>query len=54
VVTGLLGAAFTASTQLTGFGTEEAFFLSVMGTNVDMRGLLLAASSSVPSVCWTT
>jgi uncharacterized membrane protein len=42
VVTGVLGAAFTASTQLTGFGTEEAFFLSVMGTNVDMRGLLLA------------
>ena len=42
VVTGVLGAAFTASTELTGFGTEEAFFLSVMGTNVDMRGLLLA------------
>jgi uncharacterized membrane protein len=42
VVTGVLGAGFTAGTKLTGFGTEEAFFLSVMGTNVDMRGLLLA------------
>jgi uncharacterized membrane protein len=42
VVTGLLGAAFTATTQLTGFGSEETLYLSVMQGNVDMRGLLLA------------
>jgi uncharacterized membrane protein len=42
VVTGLLGAAFTATTQLTGFGNEETLYLSIMQGTVDMRGLLLA------------
>lgn len=42
VITGLLGAAFTATTKLTGFGSEETMYLSVMQGNVDMRGLLLA------------
>ncbi len=42
VLTGLLGAAFTATTQLTGFGTEESLYLSILQGNVDMRGLLLA------------
>jgi uncharacterized membrane protein len=42
VVTGLLGAAFTAMTKLTGFGSEETLYLSMAQGNVDMRGLLLA------------
>jgi uncharacterized membrane protein len=42
VVTGLLSAAFTATTHLTGFGSEETLYLSIMQGNVDMRGLLLA------------
>ena len=42
VVTGLLGAAFTATTHLTGFGNEETLYLSILQGNVDMRGLLLA------------
>ena len=42
VLTGLFGAAFTATTRLTGFGSEETLYLSVMQGNVDMRGLLLA------------
>lgn len=42
VVTGLLGALFTATTALTGFGTEESLYLSIAQGQVDMRGLLLA------------
>ncbi|MEV7230142.1 YibE/F family protein [Polymorphospora sp. NPDC051019] len=42
VLTGLLGAGFTALTQLTGIGSEESAYLAVMQGNVDMRGLLLA------------
>ncbi len=42
VLTGVLGAVFTATTQLTGFGTEESFYLSIQQGNVDLRGLLLA------------
>ena len=42
VLTGLLGAAFTATLKLTGFGTEESVYLSVLQGTVDMRGLLLA------------
>ncbi len=42
VLTGLLGAAFIASTALTGFANEETLYLSIMNGNVDMRGLLLA------------
>jgi uncharacterized membrane protein len=42
VLTGLLGAAFIATTALTGFGSEETFYLSILNNNVDMRGLLLA------------
>jgi uncharacterized membrane protein len=42
VLTGLLATVFTATTQLTGFGSEESVYLSVVHGNVDMRGLLLA------------
>jgi uncharacterized membrane protein len=42
VLTGLLGAGFIASTALTGFGSEETFYLSILNGSVDMRGLLLA------------
>jgi uncharacterized membrane protein len=42
VVTGLLGAAFTAATKLTGFGSDESLYLSILNRDVDMRGLLLA------------
>jgi uncharacterized membrane protein len=42
VVTGLLGALFTATTALTGFGSDESMYLSVLNSEVDMRGLLLA------------
>jgi uncharacterized membrane protein len=42
VLTGVLGAVFTATTKLTGFGDEETLYLSILQGNVDMRGLLLA------------
>ncbi|MEV0607360.1 YibE/F family protein [Polymorphospora rubra] len=42
VLTGLLGAGFTALIELTGVGSEESAYLAVMQGNVDMRGLLLA------------
>jgi uncharacterized membrane protein len=42
VVTGLLAAGFTAAANLTGFGSEETLYLSILQGNVDMRGLLLA------------
>jgi uncharacterized membrane protein len=41
VLTGLLAAVFTATTSLTGF-SEEALYLSILNTQIDMRGLLLA------------
>jgi uncharacterized membrane protein len=42
LITGLLGAGFTAFTELTGIGDEQSAFLAVFQGNVDMRGLLLA------------
>jgi uncharacterized membrane protein len=42
LLTGLLGAAFTAFTELTGIGDEQSAFLSTFQNDVDMRGLLLA------------
>jgi uncharacterized membrane protein len=42
VVTGLLGALFTATTSLTGFADETSLYVSFLDANVDMRGLLLA------------
>jgi uncharacterized membrane protein len=42
VLNGLLGALFTVTTSLTGFASEEALYLSILNTQVDMRGLLLA------------
>jgi uncharacterized membrane protein len=42
ILTGLLGAGFTALLHLTGFGTEESVYLSAIQITVDMRGLLLA------------
>jgi uncharacterized membrane protein len=42
VLTGLLGAAFTAFTELTGIGDDQSAFLSTFNSSVDMRGLLLA------------
>lgn len=42
VLTGVLGAGFTALGKLTGVGSEESAYLAVMQGSVDMRGLLLA------------
>jgi len=42
ILTGLLGAAFTAFTELTGIGDDQSAFLSTFNSSVDMRGLLLA------------
>ncbi|TQS40856.1 YibE/F family protein [Cryptosporangium phraense] len=42
VLTGLLGAGFTALTELTGLGDESSVYLSTVEGGVDMRGLLLA------------
>ncbi|GAA3394796.1 YibE/F family protein [Cryptosporangium minutisporangium] len=42
VLTGLLGAAFTALTKLTGLGDEQSVYLATVEGGVDMRGLLLA------------
>jgi uncharacterized membrane protein len=42
VLTGLLGAAFTASMHLTGIGSEDTSYLSTTRTDIDLRGLLLA------------
>jgi len=42
VLTGLLGAGFTAFTELTGIGDDQSAFLSTFNSSVDMRGLLLA------------
>jgi uncharacterized membrane protein len=41
-LTGVLAAAATAALHLTGVGTEETNFLSIMFTDVNMQGLLLA------------
>ena len=42
VITGLLGALFTATTSLTGFADEETVNLSIFNSEIDLRGLLLA------------
>jgi uncharacterized membrane protein len=42
VVTGLMGALFTATTSLTGFGSDESLYVSILNSQVDVRGLLLA------------
>ncbi|WP_084701330.1 YibE/F family protein [Cryptosporangium arvum] len=42
VLTGLLGAGFTALTELTGLGDEQSVYLATVEGGVDMRGLLLA------------
>ncbi|MER7165349.1 YibE/F family protein [Micromonospora sp. NPDC000207] len=42
VLTGLLAAAATAATHLTGFGDEDATTLSMFQSDVDLHGLLLA------------
>ncbi|SBT54224.1 YibE/F family protein [Micromonospora narathiwatensis] len=42
VLTGLLGAVATATTHLTGFGSEDATTLSMFQGEVDLHGLLLA------------
>ncbi|HEX6871689.1 MAG TPA: YibE/F family protein [Micromonosporaceae bacterium] len=42
VLTGVLGALFTAAMKLTGFGSEESLYLAMLQQDVDVRGLLLA------------
>ena len=42
VVTGLLGALFTATTSLTGFADDETINLAIYNGEIDLRGLLLA------------
>jgi len=42
VLTGLLGAGFTAALHLTGVAGDEDAFLAATRGNIDMRGLLLA------------
>ncbi|GIF19961.1 putative membrane protein [Actinoplanes tereljensis] len=42
VVTGLLGAGFTAALHLTGVAGDDAAFLAATQAGLDMRGLLLA------------
>src|SRR5439155_24336911 len=41
-LTGLLAAAATAATTLSGVSDEDSNYLSIVHANVDMRGLLLA------------
>jgi len=42
VITGLLGALFTATTSLTGFADDDTINLSIFNNEIDLRGLLLA------------
>ena len=42
IITGLLAAWFVSWARLTGFGSEEAGFLQVAGTQVNLQGVLLA------------
>ncbi|MGA5302631.1 YibE/F family protein [Nucisporomicrobium flavum] len=42
VLTGLLGALFTAAMHLTGAGSDDSSYLSVTRAGLDLRGLLLA------------
>ncbi|ABP52929.1 YibE/F family protein [Salinispora tropica] len=42
ILTGLLGTLATATTRLTGYGSEEAITLSMFQADVDLHGLLLA------------
>jgi uncharacterized membrane protein len=37
----VLAVAFMALTGITGFGSEEAFYVSALGTQIDLRGLVL-------------
>jgi uncharacterized membrane protein len=41
IITGLLGAYFVNLTRLTGFGSEEAMFLSQQQATINLRGLVL-------------
>lgn len=41
-LTAVLAAVFSASAHFTGFGTEDAFYLQVAATSVDIKGLVLA------------
>jgi uncharacterized membrane protein len=41
-VTALLAAVFASLAHFTGFGTEDAFFLQIASTSVDIQGLVLA------------
>jgi uncharacterized membrane protein len=42
VLTGVLGAAFTAGMHLTGIGSDDTTYLSTTRADLDLRGLLLA------------
>ena len=41
-LTAVLSSVFIAATKLTGFTDDSSYFLSALGGNVDMRGILLA------------
>lgn len=41
-VTAVLAAIFASLAQFTGFGTEDAFYLQIASTSVDIKGLILA------------
>ena len=41
-LTALLAAAFSAAASFTGFSTEDAFYLQIASSNVDIKGLILA------------
>jgi uncharacterized membrane protein len=41
-LTAVLAALFTSLARFTGFGTEDAYFLQVASTGVDIKGLVLA------------
>ena len=42
ILVGLLSAGFTAALKLTGYGSEESLYLTVLTGRVDVRGLMLA------------
>ena len=41
-VTAVLAAVFASLAHFTGFGTEDAFYLQIASTSVDIKGLILA------------
>ncbi|HJR25388.1 MAG TPA: YibE/F family protein, partial [Acidimicrobiales bacterium] len=41
-LTAVLAAVFSAAAHFTGFGTEDAFYLQVAASSVDIKGLVLA------------